>query len=120
MISFYSWTGSTRAIPINTDESIVNTIAWMKQTRHSKHIMKTLMSTDSPDMESCTATACEATRKMMHVMATAMACPAIMLAKSRIISAKGFVKMPTNSMRGMMGTGHFSHMGTSGQKISFQ
>ena len=28
---------------MNTDESSVNTIAWMKHTRHSKHIMKMLM-----------------------------------------------------------------------------
>jgi len=58
---------------MNTAESMVNTIAWMKQTRHSRHIMKTLMMTDSADMDNCTATACEATRKMMQVIATAMA-----------------------------------------------
>lgn len=40
--------------------------------------------------------------------------------KRRIISAKGFVKIPTNSMTGMMGIGAFNQVGTSGQKISFQ
>ena len=69
----YSCSGSTRASPMKTAESIVNTIAWMKQTRHSRHIMKTLMMTLRADIESCTATACEATRKMIHVIATAMA-----------------------------------------------
>ena len=54
---FYSCSGSTRAKPMNTADSMVNTIAWMKQTRHSKHIMKTLMTTLKADIESCTATA---------------------------------------------------------------
>ena len=48
------------------------------------------------------------------------ACPAIMLANRRIISAKGLVRIPTNSMAGIIGTGHLSQVGTSGQKISFQ
>ena len=43
-----------------------------------------------------------------------------MLAKSRITSANGFVKIPTISMIGINGTGTFNHVGTSGQKISFQ
>ena len=46
----YSCAGSTRAKPMNTAESMVNTIAWMKHTRHSRHIMKMLISTDRPDM----------------------------------------------------------------------
>ena len=58
--------------------------------------------------------------KIMHVSDIAMACPAIMLAKSRIISANGFVKILKNSMNGINGTGNFNHIGTSGQKISFQ
>ena len=47
-------------------------------------------------------------------------CPASILAKRRIIRANGFVKIPKNSMNGIMGTGTFNHQGTSGQKISFQ
>ena len=43
-----------------------------------------------------------------------------MLAKSRIIRASGFVKIPKSSMNGISGTGTFNHVGTSGQKISFQ
>ena len=47
-------------------------------------------------------------------------CPASILAKRRIIRANGFVKIPKNSMNGIMGTGTFNHQGTSGQKMSFQ
>ena len=112
--------GTARAMPMNTDESRVNTIAWMKQTKHSRHIMKMDMRTLTALMLKKTCADMEATRKMMHGIATAMACPAMMLAKSRIIRAKGLVKIPTNSITGMMGIGAFSHVGTSGQKISFQ
>ena len=35
--------GTALAMPMNTDESRVNTMAWMKHTRHSRHIMKMLM-----------------------------------------------------------------------------
>src|ERR1035437_3841436 len=42
-----------------------------------------------------------------------------MLAKRRIINANGFVKIPTNSIKGKIG-GTLSQSGTSGQKISFQ
>ena len=58
-------------------------------------------------------------RKMTHVKANIIACPAIILAKRRIISAKGLVKTPNNSMAGMMGIA-FRKRGTSGQKMSFQ
>ena len=58
---------------MNTAESMVKTIAWMKHTRHSRHIMKMLITTDNADIDNCTATAWVATRKMMQVMATAMA-----------------------------------------------
>ncbi len=43
-----------------------------------------------------------------------------MFAKSRIIRAIGFVKMPKNSINGIRGIGNLSHIGTSPQKISFQ
>ena len=57
---------------------------------------------------------------MVHVNDNAIACPAIMLAKRRIIKAKGFVNMLKNSINGIKGTGTLSHVGTSGQNISFQ
>ena len=43
--------------------------------------------------------------KMMAVNERIMACPAIMFAKRRTISAKGLVRMPNTSMIGMMATG---------------
>ena len=98
---------------------MVNTIDWMKHTRSSRHIMKMLMSTLSEDIPTATPNPIEATTKMMLVSDKAMACPAIMLAKSRIIRAKGLVKIPTNSISGMSGKA-FNANGTSGQKMSFQ
>ena len=99
--------------------NIVNTIAWMKQTMHSSNIMNTAITMPSTDMPIITAMAFAATMKMMQINDTAMACPAIMLAKRRIIKAKGLVKIPTNSMTGIIGNA-FRAKGTSGQKISFQ
>lgn len=58
--------------------------------------------------------------KIMLASEIAIACPAIILAKSRIISAKGLVKILKNSMNGINGTGTFNQVGTSGQNISFQ
>ena len=61
--------------------------------------------------------------KVMNIMQTndiIMACPASMFAKRRTIKANGFVNTPKNSMRGIIGTGHFNQVGTSGQNISFQ
>jgi hypothetical protein len=75
----------------------------MKQTRNSRHIMKMLIRTLSVDMPTATPIPIVATTKMMQVSDKAMACPAIMLAKSRIIKAKGLVKIPTNSMSGISG-----------------
>ena len=57
---------------------------------------------------------------MMHANEMSIACPAIMLAKRRIINASGFVKILKNSINGINGTGTFNHVGTSGQNISFQ
>ena len=72
------------------------------------------------DIDNCTATALLATRNIIHVMATAIACPAIILANRRIINANGFVKIPTNSMTGIIGIGIFNQVGTLGQNMSFQ
>ena len=58
--------------------------------------------------------------KIRQVSTSIAMCPASILAKRRIIKANGFVKIPKNSMKGIIGTGTFSHQGTSGQKISFQ
>ena len=105
---------------MNTALNIVNTIAWMKHTKHSRHIMKMLITTLTADMLKNTAIVLLATRNIMQVMANAIACPAIMFAKSRIINANGLVNIPTNSIIGINGIGAFNHVGTSGQNISFQ
>ena len=59
-----------------------------------------------------------AVTKTMAVNPITVECPPVILAKRRIISAKGLVKTPTSSITGINGTGTFSHLGTSGQKIS--
>ena len=82
--------------------------------------MKTDSSTDTTVIEPQTAAPISAVTKTMHVRIRITEWPAMMLAKRRIISAKGLVRMPTNSISGMMGTGTLSHVGTSGQKMSFQ
>ena len=104
---------------MNIELSIVNTIACMKQTRNSRHIMKILITTLRVDIPIATPIPIVATTKIMHVNDRAMACPAIMLANSRIISANGFVKIPTNSISGIRGKA-FNANGTFGQNISFQ
>ena len=99
--------------------SMVKTMAWMKQTNTSRVDMNTLMMTLTVLIPRKTPMGLAATRKMMQTSEMAMACPAMMLAKRRIMSAKGLVKIPTNSMAGMSGKA-FSASGTSGQKMSFQ
>ena len=107
-------------MPINTADNMVNTYAWMNATNTSTQFMKILNNTDTILMDVLMTAPILAVTNTMLVNAKIMECPAMMLANKRIIKAKGLVKMPNNSMAGMMGTGHFSHMGTSGQRISFQ
>jgi len=57
--------------------------------------------------------------KITNVNDKIMACPAIMLANKRIISAKGLVNTPKSSINGITG-GIFNQSGTLGQRISFQ
>ena len=45
--------------------------------------------------------------------------PASMLANKRIIKANGLVRIPINSMKGIMGTGTLGHQGTSGPEYLF-
>ena len=58
--------------------------------------------------------------KMTHEGERMIACPPIMLANKRTMRAKGLVKIPNNSMTGIIGTGHFNQVGTGGHNISFQ
>lgn len=46
--------------------------------------------------------------------------PPIILANKRTVNAAGLVNIPNTSMIGMIGSGNFSHRGTSGQNTSFQ
>ena len=108
------------ASPINTAESIVNTYAWMKATNSSSAFIKILNSTEATVSEPFKAGPILADMNIRHVSTSIAMCPANILAKRRIINANGFVKIPKNSMKGIIGTGTFSHQGTSGQKISFQ
>ena len=57
--------------------------------------------------------------KITKVNERIIACPAIILAKRRIIRAKGLVNIPKISITGITG-GILSHKGTFGQRISFQ
>ena len=82
--------------------------------------MNMVSSTDTAVIDELTAAPASAVTKMTHVRIRITACPAIMLANRRIISAKGLVKIPTSSMNGTIGMGTLSHVGTSDQKMSFQ
>ena len=107
-------------MPIKTDESIVNTYAWIKATNTSTQFMKMLKSTETMLMEVLIATPMLAVTKMILVNAKIIECPAKILANKRIIKANGLVKRPNNSIAGINGMGHFKNVGTSGQRISFQ
>ena len=50
-----------------------------------------------------------------------MICPAVILAKSRIINTNGFVNISISSIAGINGIGNFIHIGTPGVlKVCFQ
>lgn len=115
----HSCSGSCLASPMKMELSIVNTIAWMKHTSTSRVDMKTLIITLTALIPRNTPIGLAATRKMIQTREIAIACPAMMLAKRRIMSANGFVNIPTNSIAGISGNA-LSAKGTSGQNISFQ
>ena len=58
--------------------------------------------------------------KIREIRTKVIKCPPSILANNRIIKAIGLVNTPKISMTGIIGTGHFNQVGTSGQKISFQ
>jgi len=59
--------------------------------------------------------------KIKEIKDNTMMWPAVILAKSRTISTKGFVIIPISSTKGIKGTGYFNHQGTPGVlKICFQ
>ena len=67
--------------------------------------MNMLNSTDTNVIDAFTAAPMLTVTKITHVRLRITACPAIMLANRRIISANGFVKIPTSSIAGIIGTG---------------
>ena len=82
--------------------------------------MKMLNATDTTVIEPLITGPDFTVMKIMATRLSTAACPAMMLANKRIISANGLVKIPKNSISGIIGIGAFNHVGTSGQKISFQ
>ena len=100
---------SSCARPINTADSMVNTYAWIKATSNSNPFIKILNSTEATVSEPFKAGPILADMNIRHVSTSIAMCPASILAKRRIIKANGFVKIPKNSINGIMGTGTFSH-----------
>ena len=92
----------------------------MKATNNSSAFIKMLNNTEATVSVPFSAGPMLAEIKIRQVSTSIAMCPASILAKRRIIKANGFVKIPKNSMNGIIGMGTFSHQGTSGQKISFQ
>ena len=54
---------------MNTALNMVNTIAWIKHTKHSRHIMKMLITTLTTDMLKNTTIALLATRNIIQIIA---------------------------------------------------
>lgn len=92
----------------------------MNATKTSKHDIKTEKSTDITVIEVPNTTPNEEVINMIETNDRIIACPAIILANRRTVNAKGLVKIPKISIKGIKGTGAFNHVGTSGQNISFQ
>jgi hypothetical protein len=59
-------------------------------------------------------------RKIREVKASIMQCPAKIFAKRRMVRAIGLVRIPKNSITGIIGSGALRNKGTSGHRISFQ
>ena len=105
---------------MNMALNIVKTYAWIKATSNSRQSMKIIITTDTP-LSPAPITAPNLQEiNITQVSDKTMAWPAKILANKRTIKAKGFVNMPNNSITGIIGTGHLSHVGTLGQKISSQ
>ena len=74
------------------DDSMVNTYAWMKATRHSSASRNTPNSTDTTLMEPSRSGPYFAMMKITHTIDRIMMCPASMLAKSRTVRDTGFTQ----------------------------
>ena len=105
---------------MNTALSMVNTYACMNATNNSRKSINIVIATLTTVSEVPATTPIWKVMNIMHTNDIIMACPANIFAKRRTIKANGFVNTPKNSISGIIGTGNFNHVGTSGQKISFQ
>ena len=102
-------------------DNIVNTYACIKLTRTSMSNINIENDTDTTTVAPpTTIPPTPAKINIKSVNTITIMCPPIIFAKRRIVNAAGFVKIPKSSIIGIIGSGHLSHIGTSGQKISFQ
>ena len=99
---------------------MVNTYAWIKATSSSRQSMNIIITTDTKLRPEPIRAPNWQVMKITQVNESTMAWPAKMLANKRTIKAKGLVKMPNSSITGIIGIGHFSHVGTLGQNMSSQ
>ena len=82
--------------------------------------MKIENNTDTTVVAPVTAAPIGAKMKISIVNTITIMCPPIILANRRTVNAAGLVNIPNTSITCIMGIGHFNHIGTSGQNISFQ
>lgn len=83
---------------MNIDESMVKTYACMYATNSSRAIMNTENRTEAALIEALTAGPMATVRKTSDVNARMIMCPAKILANRRIVRARGFVRIPKNSI----------------------
>ena len=107
-------------MPINSDDKMVKTYAWIYATSSSNAVMKMVMKMETtliaPPMPAPYMPLMMNIRAISTMM---MMWPARMLANKRTIRAKGLVMVEISSMMGISGKA-FRKMGTSGQRMSFQ
>ena len=84
-----------------------------KSMNKEKHIETTVVADATPKPNG-------ANMKISNVSTITIKWPQIIFANKRTHTTAGYVKMPNNSMSGMIGNGNFNANGTSGQKMSFQ
>ena len=107
---------SSCARPINTADSMVNTYAWIKATQQFQSVHKDIEQHRATVSEPFKAGPILADMNIRHVSTSIAMCPASILAKRRIIKANGLVKIPKNSINGIMGTGTFNHQAHRARK----
>ena len=98
---------------------MVNTYAWINATNNSKQYINIENRIDTTAVTPPTTAPILNVMININAMSTIMIrCPAKILAKRRIISAIGLVRVEIISIIGMSGSGNLSHVGTSGHNTS--